>query len=122
VFVLQNVLHLNKIVCQIKFVKLEFAKEFAVQVISVEINKFVSIECALEVVLAAMIVQIIKCATKINVEILAKMIPHVVNALNVLLWLMKYNALVLLVLEAIHLQVVFLMHYNVLYLKISRTD
>ena len=84
VSVLPNVSALIKIVFQIKYAKKESVRGFAALEINVETSKFVSIECALPVVPAAMIALVIKYASKINVEILAKIIHHVENVPNVL--------------------------------------
>ena len=121
VSVLPNVSALIKIVFQIKYAKKESVRGFAALEINVETSKFVSIECALQVVPAAMIAQVIKYASKINVEILAKIIHLVENARSVLLWPMKYNVLAPLDLVEIHLPVAFLMTKNVTLTRPSKT-
>ena len=121
VSVLPNVSALIKIVFQIKYAKKESVRGFVVPVINVGTSKFVSIECALLVVPAAMIALVIKYASKINVEILAKIIHHVENVPNVLWWPMKYNVLVQLDLEETHLPAAFLMMKNAPLIRPSKT-
>ena len=116
-----NVSALIKIVFQIKYAKKESVRGFVAPEINVETSKFVSIECALLVAPAAMIVPVTKYASKINVEILAKIIHLVENARSVLLWPMKYNVLAPLDLVEIHLPVAFLMMKNAPLTRPSKT-
>ena len=116
-----NASALIKIVFQIKYAKKESVRGFVAPEINVETSKFVSIECALPVAPAAMIVPVTKYASKINVEILAKIIHLVENVRSVLLWPMKYNVLAPLDLVEIHLPVAFLMMKNAPLIRPSKT-
>ena len=116
-----NASALSKIVFQIKYAKKESVRGFVAPEINVETSKFVSIECALPVVPAATIALVIKYASKINVEILAKIIHHVENVPNVLWWPMKYNVLVQLDLVETHLPAAFLMMKNAPLIRPSKT-
>jgi hypothetical protein len=118
---LPNVSALIKIVFQIKYAKKESVRGFVAPEINAETSKSVSIECAWPVAPAAMIVPVTRYASKINVEILVKIIHRVENVPNALLRPMKYNVLAPLDLAVTHLPVAFLMTKNAPLIRPSKT-